>query len=316
MRITKKILAGTLALMSAFTAVSAEPVKSEKPSAVSKNVNNEKWKREFIEKKLIKYNTIAAGTLFAVAGLLGIVKLFSKDDKNYASEDIKDDDSKEDRIVNDCEIVNNCESTIFGYYFASNIRKFIKDFTSKEEAEIKLKESFICLFEFLDGVVTIDSWSLNSYINQIQLAPQDRGLIKAIDLLVEKYVYSGNFDNIHDIANDKLNFVNPIKDEMIFRLNLKKDNCNPRPRSYRECIHSFKNSGEIYDLTAIIGFKADTSFVDILSCKKYGEKDWRRCSFDDDNGGKISEGEIDSIFQSDGNFDIHYIDFIYTKRSE
>lgn len=41
MKIAKKILAGTLALMSTFTAVSAEPVKSEKVTAVSENVKTE-----------------------------------------------------------------------------------------------------------------------------------------------------------------------------------------------------------------------------------------------------------------------------------
>ena len=71
MKIAKKILAGTLALMSAFTAVSAEPVKSETSFSDSTSVSNKNPEGESTKKKSAKGAAIAAGGAAAVAAAVG-----------------------------------------------------------------------------------------------------------------------------------------------------------------------------------------------------------------------------------------------------
>ncbi len=72
MKITKKILAGTLALMNAFTAVSAEPVKVEKPTdSFISTKEDKKPNRESTKKKLAKGAAIAAGGVAVVAAATG-----------------------------------------------------------------------------------------------------------------------------------------------------------------------------------------------------------------------------------------------------
>lgn len=75
MKITKKILAGALAVVSTFTVSAAEPVEIEKPTAVSANVTNE----EPGSKHKILKGVLAAGAVTALAagGIFGLVHFLS-----------------------------------------------------------------------------------------------------------------------------------------------------------------------------------------------------------------------------------------------
>lgn len=77
MKLTKKILAGTLALMSAFTAVSAKPVDKENLTNTSINSRDEQVERKSgsIKKKLAAG---FAGTAGVVIGAVALFKYFLK----------------------------------------------------------------------------------------------------------------------------------------------------------------------------------------------------------------------------------------------
>lgn len=70
MKITKKILAGTLAVMNTFTAVGAIPANSEKLPAASANMKSEKPKNQRT-KKIIVAGTVGAAVGAVAGGLLG-----------------------------------------------------------------------------------------------------------------------------------------------------------------------------------------------------------------------------------------------------
>ena len=70
MKITKKILAGTLALMSTFTAVSAAPVKNETPSSDSTSAKSEKSNDKSTKKELAKVAGIVGGAAAVVGGVI------------------------------------------------------------------------------------------------------------------------------------------------------------------------------------------------------------------------------------------------------
>ncbi len=70
MKIAKKILAGTLALMSTFTVVSAEPVKNETPSSDSTSAKSEKSNDRSTKKELAKVAGIVGGAAAVVGGAI------------------------------------------------------------------------------------------------------------------------------------------------------------------------------------------------------------------------------------------------------
>lgn len=70
MKITKKILAGTLAVMNIFTTVGAIPANSEKLPAASANMKSEKPKNQRT-KKIIVAGTVGAAVGAVAGGLLG-----------------------------------------------------------------------------------------------------------------------------------------------------------------------------------------------------------------------------------------------------
>ena len=135
MKITKKILAGTLALMNAFTAASAEPVKVEKPTDSSISTKEDKKpNRESIWKKVAKGTAIAAGvtagTAMMLAGgeIMGLFELFSKmgmEDENFYY------------ILYD----------VFYWYSVSDIREYIENDCGNTE----LRQALMYLFRVLDG---------------------------------------------------------------------------------------------------------------------------------------------------------------------
>ena len=73
MKITKKILAGTLALMNVFTVLSAEPVKNETPSSDSTSAKSEKPNDKSTKKKLAKVAAGTVATLCGAAALTGYI---------------------------------------------------------------------------------------------------------------------------------------------------------------------------------------------------------------------------------------------------
>ena len=140
MKITKKILAGTLALMNTFTAVSAEPVKVEKPTDSSISTKEDKKpNRESIWKKIAKGTAITAGVTATVVGaammlaggeIMGSFELFSKmgmEDRNFF-----------------CILYD----VLYGYSVSnSNIRKYIRNDCKNTE----LRQALMYLFRVLDG---------------------------------------------------------------------------------------------------------------------------------------------------------------------
>ena len=154
MKVTKKILAGTLALMSSFSAVSAEPVGIEESPNVSTSVNNEeaeakvKAKTE-AEAKLVRDaamvgSTIgAAGVVIAafVGEALGKLTAFYTNNK-----DLRENYSM--------SFHNNLCHVLQWFIIASNIpefgeviEKYGKTYQNKEEKE----EVLNLLFKILNG---------------------------------------------------------------------------------------------------------------------------------------------------------------------
>ena len=139
MKIAKKILAGTLALMSTFIAVSAAPVEIEKPTgsstsakneesiaASTKNVNDKNSKGK-IKSKLFKGVSITAGvfaTLFAIPSTYNFLR-------------------EEESCI---DMVREFSCYIFSCYLYPDRRKFIE-----EHKDTKLGKIFIYIFDLLDG---------------------------------------------------------------------------------------------------------------------------------------------------------------------
>lgn len=134
LKIAKKILAGTLALMSTFTAVSAAPVEIEKPTgsstsakneesiaASTKNVNDKNSKGK-IKSKLFKGVSITAG-VFALPSTYN----FLREEEIY-------------------DMAYRFSRYIFACYLYPDYRKFIE-----EHKDTKLGKIFIYIFDLLDG---------------------------------------------------------------------------------------------------------------------------------------------------------------------
>ena len=154
MKVTKKILAGTLALMSSFSAVSAEPVGIEESPNVSTSVNNEeaeakvKAKTE-AEAKLVRDaamvgSTIgAAGVVIAafVGEALGKLTAFYTNNK-----DLRENYSM--------SFHNNLCHVLQWFIIASNIPEFgevIEKYGETYQDEEKKEEVLNLLFKILSG---------------------------------------------------------------------------------------------------------------------------------------------------------------------
>ena len=137
MKIAKKILAGTLALMSTFTAVSAEPVKSEKVTAVSENVKTEETKSKHkIVEKVLNVGILGAATIATVGGTVVLAKNILKIREEY-----------KERIQN---VRLNVSRQIFLYYLIPEAKNFINNLK-----ETKQKESVNHLLDVLENERTM-----------------------------------------------------------------------------------------------------------------------------------------------------------------
>ncbi len=107
MKIGKKILAGALAVMSAFTMVSAEPIHSKEMTTVSANVKKEdsKYRKAFI---------VGALGVAAIATVGGLTNEILKIRKNA-------------RL--------NVSRQIFLYYLVPEVKRFIDSFEETEQIE-------------------------------------------------------------------------------------------------------------------------------------------------------------------------------------
>ncbi len=130
MKITKKILAGTLALMNVFTVLSAEPVEIEKLPDTSTTAKDKKSKHESIKKKLVKEVAKATGTAAAFCGVVALIRNIFKTC------------NEKERI----KIIDN-SLIIFEWYSIAKIRDYIEKFSG----ESRLKEVLERLFSVLDG---------------------------------------------------------------------------------------------------------------------------------------------------------------------
>ena len=155
MKIVKKILAGALAGMNAFTAASAEPVKVEKPTdSFISTKEDKKPNRESIWKKIAKGTAITAGvtatvvgvaTILTVGKIIGVSELFSEMDK-------------EDEEF--CYTLDN----IFCCYSVSNIREYIENHCENTE----LRQSLMYLFRVLDGEEKVNKRYIRERLEYVQ----------------------------------------------------------------------------------------------------------------------------------------------------
>ena len=129
MKIAKKILAGTLALMSTFTVVSAEPENKENLLENSTNVENKKGENnEKLKSKMNPFGKVL--TVGAVAGILaGAVVEFFKRDTRY---------------------VESVYNFILYCYSIPKVRNSIMYFIYElKRKRTRSEELFVCLFKSL-----------------------------------------------------------------------------------------------------------------------------------------------------------------------
>lgn len=151
MKITKKILAAHLALVSTFTIVNAaEPVEIEKPTAVSANVTN----KESGSKHKILKGVLAAGAVTALAagGIFGLVHFLSKDDENKAC------DERKEKLLYAAGLVMYC-------YSVPKIRECIENFSKTRETESS--RAFKYLFGVLDGKEGLNKYRVEESLKYI-----------------------------------------------------------------------------------------------------------------------------------------------------
>ena len=143
MKITNKILAGTLALMSAFTSVSAEPLESEKLPAVSQNTKSEKLKHKIL-KGALTVGAVGATAGLIFGGVFNLVCFLYKRDEN------KVDDEYEKERVKLC----SASDWVIYCYCIPQIRECIENFYETRETESSC--AFKYLFDVLDGGEKLD----------------------------------------------------------------------------------------------------------------------------------------------------------------
>lgn len=288
----KKILAVTLALMSAFVGVNAEPIKKEESPASFTSSKDEKSKH----KLWVKILTVGAAV--SLGGVFGVLKLLDKSGKNNS-------ECEEEHYV-----VNNIPDMVFCYYSIPEIKECIEKFIPRTEEEKSLQTDFIYLFHVLDRTEIADAQRIEKALCHIEyqtyyIMPCENGLMQAIVDVSATYVYSGKFSNQ---VGYNMSSVSADNNTLVFRLG--KNNCNPCFPFNKKCTHCLKNFEKIYELTAIIVYNE----CNLLCVSLYMNYDkngyWQRYSFGDDNREIISEKEIGSKFQRD----TQYMDLIYTKK--
>lgn len=141
MKTAKKILAGTLVLMNTFTAVSAEPVKSETLSSDSTSVNNKNPEGKSTKKKLAKGVAIAAGGAAAVAAVGGAIALIRNIFKTREIEENWD--------------LLEVSKRVLCFYLTSEVRECVE-----RNKDTKLGEALAYLFDVLDGTEPVDKLRL------------------------------------------------------------------------------------------------------------------------------------------------------------
>ena len=282
MKITKKILAGTLALMNVFTVLSAEPIEIEKSPDTSTSKKNKEVK---LKRKI--FGKILTAALFSVIGFSGVVKLLSKDDK------VSDSKYEEEHFV-----VNEPLDQVFYYCSVPKVREYIE--RNAQEA------NFIYLFNVLKGIEQVDGRRVEIALKYVEDQLRDymfgveNKLLSGVSEIEDMYVYRKNFSN--QIGYD-MSGVDDTHDTVIFCLG---KNSYPFDKKFSHCL---KKAELVYDLTSIIVHNEnDFPFTSLYI--NYENGNWYRCSFNSNNGEKVSEKEIFSKFLNS----TQYIDLVYTKR--
>ena len=282
MKITKKILAGTLALMNVFTVLSAEPIEIEKSPDTSTSKKNKEVK---LKRKI--FGKILTAALFSVIGFSGVVKLLSKDDK------VSDSKYEEEYFV-----VNEPLDQVFYYCSVPKVREYIE--RNAQEAD------FIYLFNVLKGIEQVDGRRVETALKYVEDQLRDymfgveNKLLSGVSEIEDMYVYRKNFSNQ---IGYNMSGVDDTHDTVIFCLG---KNSYPFDKKFSHCL---KKAELVYDLTSIIVHNEnDFPFTSLYI--NYENGNWYRCSFNSNNGEKVSEKEIFSKFLNS----TQYIDLVYTKR--
>ena len=154
MKIAKKILAGTLALMNTFTAVSAEPVKVEKPTDSSISTKEDKKpNRESTKKKLAKGAAIAAGGVAVVAAAAGGIFALIRNSVVEPSAN----------SVIESSAILKVSRKVFEWYLDPKVREYVEKYKN-----IKLGRILANLFDVLDKKELIDAQNIKENLKCVE----------------------------------------------------------------------------------------------------------------------------------------------------
>lgn len=275
MKITKKILAGALAVASTFTVSATEPVEIEKPTAVSANVTNE----EPGSKHKILKGVLAAGAVTALAagGIFGLVHFLSKDDENKACDERKEE-------------LHYASDWVMYCYSVPKIRECIENFSKTRETESS--RAFKYLFGVLDGKEGLNKYRVEESLKYIMDHTFDPGASCFDDL--------GAAIKGADAYRDQVYDCRPIDISKECCFDTQRDTISifvPGSRYYPCIVNNFErfkcsaNHQVTYNLKSVLYSSGDWSFVE--SYIRHEDGEWYKHSFDG-NCTKISKDLVES----------------------
>ena len=228
MKITKKILAGTLALMNTFTAVSAAPVKNETPSSDSTSAKSEKPNDKSTKKELAKGAAIAAGGAAAVAAAVGGV--FALFREIFKTQNIKVPLETSRKIL-ECYMVsrdpNSKINELLERYKETKLVKALMDLfialdvnglVNKECVirSLKCVDSYIGIFGHETGCIELRQFFKEGLDKEIERctikSPVSGNILSSIDnMIVEKNMLSVYVDSNVDFSKLRYEEINTCK---------------------------------------------------------------------------------------------------------
>ena len=263
MEITNKILAGTLALMSAFTSVSAEPVKIEKPTDSPIITQYEKS----TGKKLVKGVIIAVAGVVAVAAGVGTGVLVR--------------DIFETRRMEENGTFLDVSNKIFEWYSDPEVKSYVK-----KNKDTELGKTLTYLFDVLDGKKSTNRWcilrNLKCVCRYMGISGSKFGcnelrcfLNESLNNGVGRFSFECLTPNsmllgyLHLLGNEDINKYSVCVGKFA---NFSKYN-----KKFMKI--EFTSSNLIYDLKAIVMFDKENHCFNTAYLKQEDGK-WHRCSFD------------------------------------
>ena len=227
MKITKKILAGTLALMSTFTAVSAAPVKIEKSPVVPTSENNKNPEGKSTKKELAKVAGIVGGAAAAVAAVGGAIVLFRE---IFKTQNIKVPLGTSRKIL-ECYMVsrdpNSKINELLEKYKETELVKALMDLfialdvnglVNKECVirSLKCVDSYIGIFGHETGCIELRQFFKEGLDKEIERctikSPVSGNILSSIDnMIVEKNMLSVYVDSNVDFSKLRYEEINTCK---------------------------------------------------------------------------------------------------------